>query len=330
MSANQNRSILVASLLLVGVVGCDIDVHDCDEEPDAAICQDDEDEDAGDPWTDDEDASVDAGRRDAAADASRDGSLDGSREGGADAGGDARTDGSASSEGGSSSISVSEFCAEQLKTAVAWREALDELCGGITKDRELRDTFLSEVLAYRGDDPEGACIATRNAAIMTGNTTYDGTKAQACADAFAGNFMMPPSPFPTNGIDLAMYEAKIAHGAPTLVQIPVCRMAFAGKLARGMPCADNFECRDGLRCLDAPGGGKTCEPALAGGTCLQNSNCADNYTCVGSSQGGGRTCVKSTDLPLNGGNCALAFECAEGLDCVSGKCANPVANVVCM
>lgn len=330
MSANQNRSILVASLLLVGVAGCDIDVHDCSKEPDAAICQDDEEEeDAGDTEPEDDAASGDAGSRDAAADASRDGSLDGS-EGGADASGDARTDGATSSEGGSNSISVNEFCQAQFKTAIAWREALDELCGGITKDRELRDTFLSRVFAFVGEDPEGACIATRNAPITAGNTAYDGTKAQACADAFAANFMAPPNPFPTNGIDLAIYEAKIGHGAPALVQIPACRMTFAGKLTRGTSCTDNFECLDGLRCLAAPGGGKTCESARVGGTCLQTSECADGYMCVGSSQGGGKTCVKSNELPLNGGNCTFAAECAEGLGCVSNKCANPVANVICM
>ncbi|HTU60683.1 MAG TPA: hypothetical protein VMF89_19660, partial [Polyangiales bacterium] len=225
--------------------------------------------------------------------------------------------------------SVNEFCAEQLKTAVAWRDALESLCGGLTQDAMAREGFLQRALAYAPEDAEGKCITARNAPITAGNTTYDGTKAQACADAFAGNFMAPPSPFPTTGIDLNMYEAKIAHGAPTLVQIPACRAAFTGKLTRGTTCTDHFECRDGLRCLEAPGGRKTCEPAITTGTCALSSECADGYTCVGSSAGGGKTCVKSDALPLTGGNCSFAIECATDYVCTSNKCANPTANVVC-
>jgi hypothetical protein len=323
MSANQNRSILAASLLLAGVVGCDIDVHDCDKEPDAEICQ--EDEDAGEPDPED-DGGIDAGRSDGGSDGGRDASSDAGRDA---SGGDARADGSSSAEGGSASISVDEFCAAQLKTAVAWRDALDDLCGGLTMDAQARADFLQRALAYAPDDAEGKCITARNTPITAGNTTYDGTKAQACADAFAGNFMAPPNPFPTNGIDLAMYEAKIAHGAPALIQIPACRAAFAGKLTRGTTCTDHFECREGLRCLEAPGGRKTCEPAITTGTCSLSSECADGYTCVGSSAGGGKTCVKSDSLPLTGGNCSFAIECATDYVCTANKCANPTPNVVC-
>lgn len=334
MSMMQTRWIL-ASSLLAAIAGCDVTVHDCDKEPDAKICQDDDDFDfdAGDEPDDEEDGgSNDGGKLDGGADASKDGGS------GPDASKDASADGATSSDGGDSdgggsnaAITVDDFCAAQLKTAVAWRDALDDLCGGLTKDQQARADFLQRVLAYAADDAEGKCITARNAPITAGNTTFDGTKAQACADAFASNFMAPPDPFPTSGgIDLAMYEAKIAHGAPTLIQIPACRAAFKGKVARDKACTDNFECVDGLRCMSAPGNTTTCQPALTGGTCLQTSNCADGYTCVGSSAGGGKTCVKSDALPLSGGNCSFSIECATDYVCnSSNKCANPTASVVC-
>jgi hypothetical protein len=329
MSATHNRSIFVASLLVTGLAGCDVTVHDCTKEPDAKICLDDEeDEDAGDEPID-EDGSIDAGKSDGGT--KSDGGADaGKNDGGtsADGGKDGSTDGATSADSSTAPITVDEFCTAQLRTAVAWRDALEVLCGGMTKDKQVRDDFLQRSLAYAADDAEGKCITSFNAPIMAGNTTFDGSKAMACADAFAGNFMAPPDPFPTAGIDLAMYEAMIAHGAPTLVQIPVCRAAFKGKLTRDKACSSPFECIEGLRCLPAPGSIKTCQPALTSGTCERTSDCTDGYTCVGSDAGGGRTCVKSD--ALTGGNCSLSVECATGYVCnSSNKCANPVASVIC-
>jgi hypothetical protein len=213
---------------------------------------------------------------------------------------------------------------------VAWRDDLEGLCGSASlADRE---TFLLEVFAYPKDDAEGKCISAREAAVKSGNTTFDGTKARACADAFLANFETPPDPFPTDGIDLAMYEAKIAHGAPTIFQIPACRAAFKGKLTRGKACTDHFECVEGLRCLDAPGGSasKACETALVGGACVQSSQCADGYTCVGGGGSGGRTCVDSTMLPTNGGNCSFSLECGKDLICNSANhCAPATPQVIC-
>jgi hypothetical protein len=323
MSMTQTRWILASSLLGL-MAGCDVTVTDCDEEPDAEICQDDiEDEDASG------EEEVDADARDGGRDAGRDGgSQDAGRDGGSqDAGGDGGVDGSAPTDA-SVSISVDEFCVAQLATAVAWRDELEALCG--STEQQAREDFLQRVLAYAPDDAEGKCISARNAPIMAGKTTFDGSKAMACASAFVGNFMAPPSPFPTSGIDLAMYEAKIAHGAPALIQIPECRAAFKGKTTRGNACSDNFECVDGLRCLPAAGNTTQCQTALVGGTCVQSSNCADGYTCVGSTAGGGKTCVKSDALPLSGGNCTFSAECSTDYVCSSaGKCTNPVADVIC-
>lgn len=335
MSAKRIPSVLFGALLIAGLTGCEVTRVDCDETPEADICQDDPEDDSGIDWDSDTPEP----------DASLDGGSDGGRDGGSADGGDASSDGGSadggssdggSSDGGSSDgstsepLTIDEFCVAQLETAVAWRDALEDLCGGSTAASD-RSTFLQEVFAYAPDDAEGKCITARQAPVTAGNSTFDGTKAQGCVDAFLASFDAPPDPFPTDGIDLAMYEAKVAHGAPTLIQIPACRATFKGKLTRGKACTDHFECLDGLRCLDAPGGGRTCETALVGGTCTQSSQCADGYTCVGATgAGGGRTCVKSTELPLNGGNCSFSLECSEGLVCnASNKCGNPTAQVIC-
>jgi hypothetical protein len=337
MSATNYRLFLLSGLVAAvaaSAAGCEITKIDCDKTPEEDICQDDPEEDGGDEWPDEDGGNADAGKTDAGVDGGKtDAGLDGGKTdaavdgGSTDAGIDGSTDGS--TDAAASTLTIDEFCIAQLKVAVTWRDGLEAACTSATlTDRE---TFLLEVLAYQKDDAEGKCVTARKAAVDSGNTTFDGTKAQACADAFTKNFDAPPDPFPSAGIDLAMYEANVAHGAPTLVQIPECRATFKGKLARGKVCTDNFECADGLRCLTAPGNTKACETALVGGTCTQTSNCADGYTCVGAENvGGGRTCVKNDALPLSGGNCQFSLECDKGLNCnASGKCANPVAQVIC-
>jgi hypothetical protein len=334
MSAKSYRWLLLGTLAVgAATSGCDgITTVNCDKEPDADICQDDPEDDAGDDWPDEDGGTAadggkaDAGKTDAAT--SDAGKTD---AGGSDGGVDASTDG-ATSDGGSDAstqpLTVDEFCAEQLKVAVAWRDDLEGLCGSTTNTAE-RNAFLEAVLGYL-DDGEGKCVTAINAAIATTNTTFDGSKAQACADTYNAQLALPPDPFPTSGIDLITYESKIGHGAQQLIQIPVCRQAIKGKATSGKTCAGHFECAEGLRCLEASGGAKTCQTARVGGTCTAAAQCADGYTCVGSAtSGGGKTCVKNDGLPENGGNCGISRECATDLVCTAGKCANPVAAVIC-
>jgi hypothetical protein len=321
MSATKYRLIFVQAIVFSAVGGCEFTKVDCDETPDAAVCQDDEDIDAGGLFEDDADidGSHDGGRSDASADG-------GGSDGGVDGGSDARVDG-AQSDATTAPLTVDEFCIAQISVAVAWRDFLEANCTGNTAEQT---AFLQDVFGYV-DDAEGKCITGRKAAIDSGNSTYDGSKAQACADAYNADLALPPASFPSAGIDSAMYEATIGHGAPFPIQIPACRATFKGKLSRGQRCSDHFECLDGLRCLDAAGNTKSCEPAISGGTCTVSSQCADGYTCVGSpTTGGGKTCVSNSALPLSGGNCEVSRECATDLVCNSSyKCANPVAAVIC-
>lgn len=329
MSAILKRSLWLGLGALVATAAAGCEVVDCDKNPEKEVCQDDPEEDGGDSWEDadtpEADASLDGG------------GSDSGRDGGTSDAGDARADGSSSdggtADGGDASssepLTISEFCIAQQRVAVAWRNELEGLCG-TTGAVDERDTFLSEVFAYPAEDAEGKCINTIEGLVNAGNTTFDGSKAQACADKFVANYDDPPVPFPTDGIDLSSIEATVGHGAPQPVQITECRAAVKGKLTRDKVCTNSLECADGLRCLAAPGGTLSCQPALTGGTCTRTGDCADSYICVGVSSGAGKTCVKNDQLVLNGGNCSFSLECAEGLVCnASNKCANPTAQVIC-
>lgn len=315
--ANKHFAWIFMGSMLSALSGCDVSVGHCDRD-DAGDCVDlFPDDDAGD---EEDGGSKDAGGKDA-------GGKDAGDADGDAAGEDSDADVDAGGDAGDA-ISVDEFCIELLKNAVAWRDALEGLCD--RQEQGARDLFLQKVLAYAPDDAEGKCITARNAVLDGGKATYDGKQAMACATAFAEGFAPPPDPFPTEGINLAQYEASIAHGAPALIQIPQCRETFKGTLKRDAKCSDNFECIDGLRCLPAPGQTTTCQPALVGGTCVQSSNCADGYMCVGDPDaGGGKTCVKSDKLPQSGGNCYFSAECSDGLVCTSRKCAQPTTSVIC-
>jgi hypothetical protein len=305
---------IVAGFMLSALAGCEVHVGHCKKD-DAGDCVDlfpDDDGGGLDGGEDDDvdaaDASHhDAGKSDAAAeDAGRDAGLsDGGRDAQAEA------------------LTLEDFCIAQYAKAVLWRDALEDYCGN--HEVAARESFLQLSFAYPPGDAVGDCITKRTSS----NVTYDGSRAQACADAFTAQFPEPPADFPDAGVDLSTYTSTVAHGAASLVQIADCRATFKGKLGRDKTCADSFECTDGLRCLTAPGDITTCQPALIGGVCLRSSDCADSYTCVGSDASGGKTCVKSDELPL-AGNCQFSFECAQDRICNdSGKCAPPQPDVIC-
>jgi hypothetical protein len=246
----------------------------------------------------------------------------------ADGGNHSGNDGGSGDAGGGG-LTLEDFCTAEFVTAIAWRDYFGDNCTTQNFPFAQRDTFL-QLLAYSGDNAIDMCIAQRMAPISAGNTTYDGTKAAACAAAFAQQIDGPGSDKPTDGIDLGDLESKLGHGGQVLVQIPACRAAFKGKLQADAPCTDGFECTDGLRCMTAPGNTKTCQLAIGNaGTCTNNSDCGDGLTCIGS-QASGRVCRPANDLGLNGANCTFSKECAEGLVCGNGgKCAVPTADVVC-
>jgi len=310
---------------LLALVGCDVDVGRCLLRDDAGICVFDDEY----PWFEPNDAGAGDGAVDATA-------LDGG------AGDDAQVDAGGEVDAGGG-IRVDEFCRQMLTVAVAWRDLFNgEACGcprapdpTAESSLALRTRFLSTVLAYTGEDPEGACIAARNASIDGKRVRYDGRKATACAEAFRSQFATEPVPGACP-VDVAGAESRIAHGGQTLVQLPVCREAFVGLVPEGKACADQLDCLQGLRCIPAPGSSmtRTCQRARAveglAELCTRNSDCVDGAICSLSS-GNDRRCIGSSELELKsvGGNCDFSFECATGLVCLEGRCATPTSTPVC-
>jgi hypothetical protein len=319
-----------AALLLLAVSGCDVKVTDCNKS-DAAICDFTDDvSDGGEDDASDSDAATsgsDGGTADAAAgDGSTGGNLDGSTTD--DAGGD--------TPDAAAPFTIEEFCAAQLSSATAWRDALYDRCfvrsPPMNREQAAQSAFLSAVLLYADDDAIGACV--RNQTTLTapgGKVSYDATKAAACATAIAAQYDEPPQTFPAQGADLGTAEGTIGHGAAANVQLPACRATFVGSSKLGATCSSSFECADGLRCRTQSADLKTCQAAVTteNGPCTLASDCADNLRCVGDPAGSGKTCVAKDNLPIGGGRCASSRECISGYVCTSNVCVAAKPSFIC-
>lgn len=320
MTARLYRS-LSASALLAVATACNVDVVDCDTE-DASICSDDLfDGGPGDDDDNDAGGAEDAGSPE---DSGRDGATsdpDGATE---DAG--SQPDAAAPSE-----LSIEEFCAARYAVAVAWRDALESQCPSADTAADLRADFLGTNLGY-SDGAIDTCVTSTNALITQKQVTYVGSSAQACADAYNAQFAAPPSSFPSQGVDLGTAAATIGHGAATPAQLPACRAALAGALKLGDACPTSVACASGLRCLTAPGGGKTCQqPLEAGGQCSTGADCSDSTRCVKStSSSTGKVCVAAGELRISQGSCDSSVECESGLVCDgSSRCTTAEPDFVC-
>jgi hypothetical protein len=319
MSARLYRS-LSASALLVAVAACNVDVVDCDKE-DASICNEDL-FDSGVVDEDDASSTSDAGT------AEGDGStpLD-------DAAVDSGSQPDSSSEDAAvpAELSVEEFCAARYAVALAWRDALETQCPSATTAADLRAEFLGTNLLYV-DTSIDTCVGSTNDLIGKKQVGYVGSAAQSCADAYNAQFAGPPASFPAQGVDLGTAAATIGHGAASPAQIPACRAALVGKLALGDTCPTSVACVDGLRCLAAPGGTKTCQrPVNEGGQCNSSGDCSDSSRCVKStSSSTGKVCVDKNALRGSQGSCDISTECETGLVCnASDLCVTAQQNFVC-
>jgi hypothetical protein len=319
MSARLYRS-LSASALLVAVTACNVDVVDCDKE-DASICNDDlfdsgiVDDDTG--------SSRDGGtpENDGAA-TSEDGAVDG---------GTSQPDASNEDAAVPLELSVEEFCAARYAVALAWRDALETQCPSATTAADLRAEFLGTNLLYV-DTSIDTCVTSTNDLISKKQVGYVGSAAQGCADAYNAQFAGPPASFPAQGVDIGTAAATIGHGAASPAQLPACRAALVGKLVLGDTCPTSVACADGLRCLTAPGGAKTCQrPLDAGGQCNSSGDCSDDTRCVKSgSSSTGKVCVSKGELRGSQGSCDSSVECESGLLCnASDLCVTAQQSFVC-
>lgn len=313
----------MAAIALLSLAGCEGDDDACflrDRDGACVLGSDDF------PWFD---AGGDGSVADAAVDAS-----------GLDGGSDAAT------ETPVVGLPVRDFCREMLTVAVAWRDLFNS--PGCACPREpdataaeslaIRTRFLETMLAYSemspAEDAEGKCIRQRTESIDQKRVRYDGRNALVCATTFRQQFAGAPVPV-SCPVDLAANEARIAHGAQTLVQIPVCREAFVGLVAEGRTCVDQLDCLQGLRCIPVVGstdGLKSCQRARSyqglSEVCTRNSDCVDGAIC--SVSGADHRCIPVDVLKSPGGNCDFSFECETGYVCNDeGRCAMPTIVAVC-
>jgi len=259
---------------------------------------------------------------------SEDGGNNGGLDGGGDNGGSSEDAGGASGDGGGGgsggeTVTIEEFCTAQLAIGQAWAAKFDECCSsGVAGSADVKN-FLAGVLLYP-DMAFDKCVTARKTPVDAGKVTFNGKKAMACATGFLEAYAPPATMCPVAGFDLTALEGMLGHGAASLKQVPACREAFAGTVASGQPCTDQFECSGDLRCRIFSGdSNKTCQPALGNGaTCVSNSDCADGFTCVGDDGQGaaGRQCLASNnDLAFSGG-CKFSSECEEGRVCDGNVC----------
>jgi len=167
-------------------------------------------------------------------------------------------------------------------------------------------------------------------AVADGTVVYDGTKIQACIDAWEAA-----------GCDIFVSRAP-----------EVCEEALAGTVEEGGQCTLNVECKGPLFCQGAPGCPGTCTARQPEGSgCDDSDACESGLTCddalkkcvapsaageacgsgepecelglfcqVDEEAGGPGTCMEMSDVLVNDEGDPCAFEsggwCKEGLSCV--------------
>ena len=308
---------LLGGSLLLSLAGCE--VGKCDEDAGCGIDIDD---------FGDGDGDLDGGGHSDA----------GTHDGGNGKGDAGPSAGDAGHDGGGGPVigeplSLADFCDEQAKRRREWEDKIETCCDGNPDAHSDNATAILNIFG-RDNGAQLNCIDKYTPFIDNDTIDYVDTKAAACAAAFVAQFSAPPAACPATGFDSAGIRATVGHGFQLLVQLPACRAALVGKVARDQPCMDSLQCADGNRCRTAPGGSgsKTCQPAVnssvTSGICETFSDCSDGYVCTG--EPGNRVCLPANDLVNDGGKCANDIECKPNLVCsvqvaAGGKCGVPPA-----
>lgn len=323
------------SMGLLAVAACDVDVKKCVGE----FCGEWPDFDAG-PELDA--AKPDASGPDSSAPVDASG-IDAARDAGTDAAAD--TGPVVVDAGGT--LALASFCDAQYARAKAWYDLLvGPNCSCVsTADQAAVNDLLVASMRFDPSMTVSSCAA-RLDSLMALGVSYDATKARACAERYAGQFAAPPANCASTGVDVAMIESTLGHGAQALVQLAECRAAFVGSRARDAACEESFQCGGGLRCLPKVDSGKFCQPARGlNESCEVNGDCADGHICavqttttalpdggVGAVRPATRVCIEATPIQLKapGAKCGLSSECVSGYLCSADyTCVAPAAEVIC-
>jgi len=187
------------------------------------------------------------------------------------------------------------------------------------------------------------CETTLETSIAQHRTSPSPAEYQACTNAYAAAFALPPAANACQGLD--------AYRAGDTLSVS-CAGAFVGKGAANAPCAGSFDCGGGLACIGYGAGidGKCQTPAPADGTCAQaaaadrpavdilvapintcasgfycdttckpafgpDAGCASNFECTGGACADGHCGGVAGQLAGPGGYCATNLDCVTGLFC---------------
>ena len=226
-----------------------------------------------------------------------------------DSGSDGGTESAADT--GSDATSGTSFCDGTIGVLVAAFESCCSAQDKATQEFMSLDMVLQEF--------KGTCEMQLQASVTKARVTIDGTAASQCEQAVQ---MLAANGFCWSALDNNKQSSPIFGSAP-------CNGVVAGLVDAGQPCAQSYECKDGLTCVGwSPSADGVCQaPGAAGSACSyaadagaiipfdygfgNHPDCAAGNFCSGS------TCKAQG---ASGANCGLDTECVTGLTCHLGKC----------
>jgi hypothetical protein len=208
--------------------------------------------------------------------------------------------------------SLAAFCDGVYGTVTRTFEGCCNAQDQTTFQFKLADALLKVLL--------GLCETELPTSLSQGRIQYDVGNGSACVAAVQQAY--------------AGYTCNGSFPSST-VSTTACGAAIVGLQAAGAPCADDYECQDGLTCVgyvhqkagsvdgvcsQPPASGQTCGPGKAdgGGTTIVHWNFGAHPQCAtGSYCPSSGTCAAQAG---SGGNCAADNECVSGLTCHMDKC----------
>ncbi len=250
--------------------------------------------------------------------------MDASTQDGSTSGNDAHVDAPLGDAGPSS---VDDFCAHTL---ALYAPKLESCCSrdAAPSQYDFDDLLLRAVLT--------ACSTNLGKSVASGRASLDSASASSCAanmQALLASEVCPDT-------------ARSASNQPTTSlfhDAGGCATAIVGHQAAGAPCADDYECQDGLTCVGwtsksdgtcmaPPAVGKPCGNDVPDGSAFvdlllwgfgTHPRCATGGYCATTAvKQGACTATKGADA-----SCFSMVECSDGLRCQLGTCnsGGPVA-----
>ncbi len=226
-----------------------------------------------------------------------------------DTGGDAPGEGAV--DAGSDAPSGTSFCDGTIGVLVAAFESCCSAQDKATQEFMSLDMVLQEF--------KSTCEMQLQSSVTKSRVMIDATAAAQYEQGFQ---MLAAQGFCWSTLDNNKQSGPLFGTAP-------CNGVVSGLVDAGQPCAQSYECKDGLTCVGwSPTSDGACQaPGSAGAAC---SYAADAGAIIPLDYGfgnhpdcaAGNFCSGTTCKPqgASGSNCGLDTECVTGLTCHLGKC----------